>query len=50
MAKTPIVPEDLASKFATEKDTPCERWVRNEGLDIIPAIYVPNLRTVDLKP
>jgi oxalate decarboxylase/phosphoglucose isomerase-like protein (cupin superfamily) len=26
------------------------RWVRDEGLEIISAQYVPNLRTVDLKP
>src|SRR5215467_6712813 len=50
MAKNAIVSEDLASKFATEKDTPYTRWVRNEGLDIIGAHYVPNLHTVALKP
>ena len=44
------VSEELAKKFATEKDTPYLRWVREEGLDIISAQYVPNLRTVDLKP
>jgi oxalate decarboxylase/phosphoglucose isomerase-like protein (cupin superfamily) len=50
MAKDAIVSEDLASKFATEKDTPYGRWVRSQGLDIISAQYVPDLRTVDLKP
>ncbi len=50
MAKDAIVSDDLAKKFATEKDTPYLRWVRNEGLDIIPALYVQNLRTVELKP
>src|SRR6516225_3177261 len=50
MANAPIVSEELASKFAREKDTPYERWVRGEGLDIIPALYVQNLRTVELKP
>jgi len=50
MAKNAIVSEDLASKFATEKDTPYTRWVRSEGLDIIGAHYVPNLHTVALKP
>ena len=47
---SPTVSDDLAKKFATEKDTPYLRWVRGEGLDIIGAQYVPNLRTVDLKP
>src|ERR1700693_4091217 len=50
MAKDAIVSEELAKKFATEKDTPYSRWVRNEGLDIISAHYVPNLHTVELKP
>src|ERR1700726_2605194 len=48
--KNAIVSEELASKFATEKDTPYTRWVRGEGLDIIGAHYVPNLNTVELKP
>ena len=50
MAKTAIVSDDLAQKFATEKDTPYLRWVRDEGLDIISAHYIRNLRTVELKP
>jgi oxalate decarboxylase/phosphoglucose isomerase-like protein (cupin superfamily) len=50
MSKSAIVSEEMAKKFATEKDTPYLRWVRNEGLDIIAAHYVPNLRTVELKP
>src|SRR5215467_2195532 len=50
MAKTAIVSEELAKKFATEKDTPYTRWVRAEGLDIISAHYVPSLHTVELKP
>ncbi|HEX2724295.1 MAG TPA: hypothetical protein VHN20_00585, partial [Beijerinckiaceae bacterium] len=50
MAEKTIVSEDLAQKFATEKDSPYLRWVRSEGLDIIGAHYVPNLRTVALKP
>jgi oxalate decarboxylase/phosphoglucose isomerase-like protein (cupin superfamily) len=50
MAKNPTVSDELAKKFATEKDTPYLRWVREEGLDIIGAQYVPNLRTVALKP
>src|SRR2546429_4517117 len=50
MAKTAIVSDELAKKFATEKETPYTRWVRSEGLDIIGAHYVPNLHTVELKP
>jgi oxalate decarboxylase/phosphoglucose isomerase-like protein (cupin superfamily) len=46
------VSEELAKKFATEKDrdTPYQRWVRAEGLDIVSGHYVPNLRSVDLHP
>ena len=47
---SPQASDELAKKFATEKDTPYVRWVRDEGLEIISAQYVPNLRTVDLKP
>src|SRR5258708_12299633 len=47
---TAVVSDDLAQKFKTEKDTPYLRWVRGEGLDIISAHYVQNLRTVELKP
>jgi oxalate decarboxylase/phosphoglucose isomerase-like protein (cupin superfamily) len=50
MAKHAIASDDMAKKFATEKDTPYLRWVRGEGLDIISAHYVPNLLTVELKP
>ncbi len=50
MAKDAVVSEDLAKKFATEKETPYTRWVKNEGLDIIGAHYVANLHTVELKP
>jgi oxalate decarboxylase/phosphoglucose isomerase-like protein (cupin superfamily) len=45
-----VVSDDLAQKFKSEKDTPYLRWVRGEGLDIIPAHYVRNLRSVALKP
>src|SRR2546425_13372570 len=48
--KTANVSEDFASKFATEKETPYTRWVRDEGLDIISSFYVQNLHTVELKP
>ena len=50
MAKSAIVSEEFAKKFATEKETPYTRWVKSEGLDIIDSIYVPNLHTVELKP
>ena len=50
MASGAVVSEDLAKKFSTEKDTPYEKWVRGQGLDIISAFYVPNLRHVELKP
>src|SRR5438093_10414443 len=48
--KTVIVSQEFASKFATEKETPYTRWVRDEGLDIISSFYVSNLHTVELKP
>ena len=50
MAKDALVSQDLAKKFATEKDSPYVRWVHDEGLDIIAAHYVPDLNTVELKP
>jgi oxalate decarboxylase/phosphoglucose isomerase-like protein (cupin superfamily) len=50
MARDAIVSEELAKKFATEKETPYTRWVAKEGLDIIGALYVRNLHTVELKP
>jgi oxalate decarboxylase/phosphoglucose isomerase-like protein (cupin superfamily) len=50
MARDAIVSEELAKKFATEKETPYTRWVAKEGLDIISALYVRNLHTVELKP
>src|SRR6267142_2166713 len=50
MARSPTVSDEFAKKFATEKDTPYLRWVRQEGLEVIGAQYVANLRTVELKP
>jgi oxalate decarboxylase/phosphoglucose isomerase-like protein (cupin superfamily) len=50
MAKNAEVSSDLAQKFATEKDTPYLAFVRKEGLDVISAQYVPDLKTVELKP
>lgn len=45
-----VVDDTMAGKFATEKETPYTRWVAAEGLDIIAAHYVPDLRTAELKP
>ncbi len=50
MAKDALVPEEMAKKFESEKDSPYTRWVRAEGLDIIAAHYIPDLHTVELKP
>ena len=52
MAKTKdaLVSDEWPKKFASEKDTPYLNWVRDEGLEIINALYVKNLYTVDLKP
>jgi oxalate decarboxylase/phosphoglucose isomerase-like protein (cupin superfamily) len=50
MAKDAIVSDDLARKFATEKETPYTRWVKSEGLDIVSSVYVRSLHTVELKP
>lgn len=44
------VSEELAKKFSTEKVTYYEKWVKDEGLDIISGTYVPSLYEVDLKP
>ena len=50
MAKDALVSDELAQKFASEKETAYTRWVRSEGLDIINSFYVADLHTVDLKP
>ncbi len=50
MMKDAIVSEDIAKKFAKEKETPYTRWVAAEGLDIIDGIYVSDLNEVELKP
>jgi oxalate decarboxylase/phosphoglucose isomerase-like protein (cupin superfamily) len=50
MARNAIVPEEFAKKFATEKDTPYTRWVKSEGLEIVPAHFVANLNTLPLRP
>ena len=50
MARDALVSDEMAKKFASEKDSPYVRWVRGEGLEIISAHYVPDLNTVELKP
>jgi oxalate decarboxylase/phosphoglucose isomerase-like protein (cupin superfamily) len=45
-----LVSETVAKKFETERETPYTRWVAAEGLDILDAIYVHDLHTVELKP
>jgi oxalate decarboxylase/phosphoglucose isomerase-like protein (cupin superfamily) len=47
---TAIVNDQLASKFATEKDSPYTRWVAGEGLDIVSGFYIKDLRALELKP
>src|ERR1700726_3481021 len=49
VAKDAPASQELADKFRTEKDSAYLRFVRNDGLDIIGAHYVQNLRTVELK-
>ena len=44
-----LVSDAVASKFATEKETPYTRWVAEQGLEIHDAIYCTNLHTVELK-
>src|SRR5579859_4449671 len=48
--KTAMVSDEMAKKFATEKETPYTRWVKAEGLEIASAIYQPNLHALELKP
>ena len=50
MTKNALVSEEVAKKFAKEKETPYTRWVAAEGLDIIDGTYVPDLNSVELKP
>ena len=44
-----LVSDAVAKKFETEKETPYTRWVAEEGLDILDAMYVSNLHTVELR-
>ena len=48
--KTAAVSEEMASKFATEKETPYTRWVKAEGLEIGSAIYQQDLHAIELRP
>ena len=48
--KNALVSDSIAKKFETEKATPYTRWIEQEGLDILPSIFVENLHTVELKP
>jgi oxalate decarboxylase/phosphoglucose isomerase-like protein (cupin superfamily) len=50
MSKDAIVSDETAKKFAKEKETPYTRWVKNEGLDILDAIYQEDLNSIELKP
>lgn len=50
MSKDAVVSDEMAKKFATEKDSPYTRWIAAQGLDILSGHYIPDLRTVDLKP
>jgi oxalate decarboxylase/phosphoglucose isomerase-like protein (cupin superfamily) len=45
-----IVDDQLASKFATEKDSPYTRWVASEGLEIVNGFHIKDLRALELKP
>jgi oxalate decarboxylase/phosphoglucose isomerase-like protein (cupin superfamily) len=44
-----IVDDQLASKFATEKDSPYTRWVTSEGLEIVNGFHIKDLRALELK-
>src|SRR6202521_2806178 len=50
MTKNAIVSQEMANKFATEKESPYTNWVRSEGLEIISAHYIANLHALDLNP
>lgn len=50
MVGQPVMSEEFAKKFEAEKATPYTRYVGSQGLDIISAHYIRNLRTVELKP
>ena len=45
-----LVSDAVAKKFETERETPYTRWIAAEGLDILDAMYIHDLHTVELKP
>jgi oxalate decarboxylase/phosphoglucose isomerase-like protein (cupin superfamily) len=45
-----LVSDAVAKKFETERETPYTRWIAAEGLDILDAMYIYDLHTVELKP
>lgn len=47
--KTALVSEAMAKNFATEKETPYTRWIAQEGLEILDAMYIPDLHMVPLR-
>ena len=49
-SKNAQVSDITAKKFETEKATPYTSWIATEGLDIVDAMYVPNLHDIALKP
>lgn len=49
-SKNAKVSDITAKKFETEKDTPYTSWIAAEGLDIVDAMYIPNLHDIALKP
>ena len=46
MANDARVSENMAKKFAREKDSPYVRWVGAEGLDIIDEVGRPEIRLI----
>ncbi len=48
--KDAIVSDTLAAKFTAEKETPYTRFIAGEGLEILPALYVPSLHEIPLRP
>jgi oxalate decarboxylase/phosphoglucose isomerase-like protein (cupin superfamily) len=48
--KNALVSDAIAKKFESEKATPYTRWIADEGLEIIDAMYVRDLHRVELKP
>ena len=49
-SQSALVSDAVAKKFETERETPYTRWIAAEGLDILDAMYIYDLHTVELKP